>query len=70
MKLSYDELDLIRDSRDTIKAVEKILEMCIDRHKEKLMTEPLDQLVHLRLKVEGMKVLLNDLRQTIKNNRP
>lgn len=67
MKLNFDDADLLRDSKDTLKVVEKILENCLERHKEKLMSEPLEELVHLRLRVEGMKVLLNDFRKAVKD---
>jgi hypothetical protein len=69
MRLNIDELDLISDSREALKVVDKILDACLERYKDKLMTEPLDGVVNLRIKIDGMKELIGAYRQAVKNHR-
>lgn len=73
MKLTHEEMDLLKENREIMRVAEKLLEHCIDRHKDKLFTEPVSangfELTALRLKIDGMRSLVNDFRQTTTNSK-
>jgi hypothetical protein len=69
--LTIDEKAMISDSMDAVRAAKKLMQAVVDRYVEKLLTESLDgtKLVMLRANIDGMKALIYEYEQALKNNR-